>query len=146
MARIMIPNSPKNLMFAATVRGLTGAQFEEDGHELYIMDSPILEIPREAFDQFYNFWPNFQLQEKLWQSLLTNKDGYLHEFSPHAIVLGDQPPDQSKFPKLMVRFPSEAALIEADEHARCLGFPSLSDYILAAVEHYQCCQDVQLAE
>lgn len=147
MATIIIPNSHKNLLFAATVSELTGAQFEEDGNELYIKDSPILNIPREAFDPCYKamYGPNVQALEQMWQSLLRNKRGHLYEFSSRAIILGDYPKVWA-ISRHVLEFPSEAAKAKAEEQAKSEGYGCLADYIQAALEHFQCCRDEQPAE
>jgi hypothetical protein len=140
MASITIMHGHKNLLFAAEVANQTGAEFEENGQWITITDTPTLTIPRSCYDDAFD--PNGQRQrqgdsqlESAWRSLLLNKQGYLVYFGDDEIFISDEKP-KDKRPQFLLRFPSDAEKQAAEEWAARAGFPSLTDYILEAVEAF----------
>ncbi len=138
MASITIMHGHKNLIFAAEVANQTGAEFTEDGQWITISDSPTLTIPRhcynEAFDPDGRRAGRGDTQlENAWRSLLLNKRGYLVEFSDYEIVISDEQP-QDKRPQFLLRFPDEEMKRKTEDWAARMGYGSLTEYILEAID------------
>ena len=138
MASITIMHGHKNLIFAAEVANQTGAEFEENGQYITISDTPTLTIPRYCYDGAFD--PDGQRQrqgdtqlENAWRSLLLNKQGYLVYFDESEIVISDEQP-KDKRPQFLLRFPDEETKRETEEWAERMGYASLTEYILEAID------------
>jgi len=140
MASITIMAGHKNLIFAASVANETGATFEEDGGWITITDSPELVIPEYCYRQAVDPDGRRAAQgdsrlESGWRSLLLNKRGHLRRFTDFEIAISDEPA-ADKRPAFLLRFPDEATKASAEECADWAGYPSLTAYILEAVEAF----------
>lgn len=137
MASITIVHGHKNLVFAAEVANQTGAEFEEKGEQwIIISDTPTLTIPRYCYDGAFD--PDGRRArdpqlESAWRSLLLNKQGYLVYFDDDEIVVSDEKP-KDKRPQFLLRFSDEEMKRETEEWAAKLGYDSLTEYILEAID------------
>lgn len=148
MASITVPDVWSCREFAAAVCEFNGTEFREWNLAILIEAKPVLEIPREIFDRCFRFYPGKSRDdmEKPWQDLLRRKRGYVHECSSYRIILGDLPLEQSANSKHELLFPSTVDKDRAEALAEQWGYTSLTEYILAALEHFQSCQDTHLHE
>ena len=137
MAAITIRLNPRNRDLAARL-AQTGASVEEHEPWLTISQSPELVIPRDLFERALDAQaarPSDADVDRLWRALVLNKRGHLQEITDDQIRLTDARP-KVKRPQFLLRFPDHDSKDAAEAWAQRAGFPTLTEYILSAIEAY----------